>query len=146
MTRTNASIALSCWIILGLSLAAVPLAHADGRIWLVGEPSPGMPPCEEFYDKWDVPGAPPGLLAMAGYSREVFAAKACLEKNDIPMACKHWQGLLDVVDKVGAPLSESRGDIEQLMQEHACEATLASDPTPGSAPAPDSATAEPGPD
>ena len=106
MTRTSThSVALPYWTVLGLCLAAfamVPGGYADGRIWLVGDPSPGMPPCEEFYDKWDAPGAPSGLLAMAGFSREVFAAKACLDKNDIPMACKHWQGLLAIVDKIGA--------------------------------------------
>jgi hypothetical protein len=86
------SIASTCWTVLGVSLAAlatIPLAHSDERVWLVGEPSPGMPMCDEFYDKWDAPGAPPGLLAMAGYSREVFAAKDCLDKNNVPMACKH---------------------------------------------------------
>jgi hypothetical protein len=87
--------------------STVSQADSGGRIWLVAEPSQGMPPCEEFYDKWDAPGAPPGLLAMAGYSREIFAAKACLDKNDVPMACKHWQGLLAVIDKMGPPLSES---------------------------------------
>ena len=150
MTRTSPhSIALLYWTVLGLCLAAfamVPHAHADGRIWLVGEPSPGMPPCEEFYDKWDAPGAPPGLLAMAGFSREVFAAKACLDKNDIPMACKHWQGLLAIVDKMGPPMGENRGEIEQLMQKHDCEATPASD-SPESIPDFDGATnAKPAPD
>ena len=150
MTRTSPhSIALPYWTVLGLCLAAfaiVPRAHADGRIWLVGEPSPGMPPCEEFYDKWDAPGAPPGLLAMAGFSREVFAAKACLDKNDVPMACKHWQGLLAIVDKMGPPMGENRGEIEQLMQKHDCEATPASD-SPESIPDSDGATnAKPAPD
>jgi hypothetical protein len=134
----------SCVAVLLPCSSTVSQADSGGRIWLVGEPSPGMPPCEEFYDKWEVPGAPPGLLAMAGYSREVFAAKACLDKNDVPMACKHWQGLLGVVDKMGPPLSESRGDIEQLMQEHDCEMAAESgansgpESAPASEPAPES--------
>ena len=119
--------------------STVSVALAGERIWLVGEPSEGMPSCEEFFDKWEAPGAPPGLLAMAGYSREVFAAKACLDKNDVPMACKHWQGLLVLVDKLGPPMNENRGDIERLMQEHDCEAAPASEAKspsdPGSAPA-----------
>jgi hypothetical protein len=128
-----------CALLLPCS-STVSQADSGGRIWLVAEPSQGMPPCEEFYDKWDAPGAPPGLLAMAGYSREIFAAKACLDKNDVPMACKHWQGLLAVIDKMGPPLSESRGDIEQLMQEHDCEMAAESgansDPESATAPAP----------
>ena len=118
-----------------LTLSFFPLAHAEERIWLVADPSPGMPPCDEFYDKWDTPGAPPGLQAMAGFSREVFAAKACLDKNDVAMACKHWQGLLTVIDKLGPPWNERRGEIEELMQQKECEAVPASDSSavPGSA-------------
>ena len=110
---------ISCVLV---AFAAVPLAHAgDGaRLITIAEPSPKLPTCEEFYDKWDVPGAPPGLLAMAGLGREVIAAKDCIDKNNVPMACKHWQGLLAIVDKMGPPLDENRGDIEQLMQEHRC--------------------------
>ena len=138
MIRTGPSgIACACCIIIGLSLAALstlPLAHAGGRIWLVGEPSPGLPACEEFFDKWEVPGAPPGLLAMAGFSREVFAAKACLDKSNVPMACKHWQGLLVIIDKFRLPISESRGDIEKLMREHKCEANAEPNSGPQSKP------------
>ncbi len=54
---------------------------------------------------------------MAGLGREVIAAKDCIDKNNVPMACKHWRGLLAIVDKMGPPLDENRGDIEQLMQE-----------------------------
>jgi hypothetical protein len=136
------------WAVLWLSLAmlsTVPLAVAEERVWLVTEPSQGMPPCEEFFDKWEAPGAPPGLLAMAGYSREIFAAKACLEKNDIPMACKHWQGLLVVIDKVGPPLNERRGDVEELMRQHSCEAAPASGEM-NPAPKAQSAPAEKSPD
>src|SRR5262245_10236569 len=117
------SIAFARWISLGLSLAIVSTASpadANGRLWLVGEPSPTMPTCEEFYDKWEVPGAPSAMMAMFGLGREVFAAKSCLEKGDVATACKHWQGLLAVMDKMGAPLDESRGDVEALMAEHKC--------------------------
>jgi hypothetical protein len=37
-------------------------------------------------------------------------AKDCIDKNNVPMACKHWQGLLVVIDKVGSALSQSRVD------------------------------------
>jgi hypothetical protein len=109
-------------ILLGFSLAAfsAPPVASEDRIVLAAEPSPGLPTCEEFYDKWDVPGAPSGILAMAGLGREVIAAKDCIDKNNVPIACKHWQGLLDIVDKMGPPLDENRGEIEQLMQEHRC--------------------------
>jgi len=121
-----------------VALVAIPLAHAGGGVWLrpIAEPTPGMPACEEFYEKWEAPGAPPVLLAMAGFGREVVAAKDCVDKGNVPMACKHWEGLLAVIERVGPPLDESRGDIEQLMQEHKC----AESTDPSSNPGPDSTT------
>ncbi len=125
--------AFLCWFALGLIFAAplsMPsnsLAHDGARIWLVVEPSPGMPKCDEFFDKWDAPGAPSGMMAMMGFAREVFAAKDCLAKNNIPVACKHWQGLLTVMDKLGPPLSENRGDVEEMTRQHSCAALPASD-------------------
>ena len=109
-------------VLLGFSLAAfsAPPVASEDRVTLVEEPSPGLPTCEEFYEEWNAPGAPPGILAMAGLGREAIAAKDCIDKNNVPMACKHWRGLLAVVDKMGPPLDENRGDIEQLMQEHGC--------------------------
>jgi hypothetical protein len=146
---------LTLWLVFGLAAFtfAAP-AHADGRIWRVAEPSQGMPACEEFYDKWEVPGAPPVMMAMFGLGRELFAAKSCLDKGDVATACKHWQGLLAVMDKIGPPLNESRGDVEALMAEHKCEtaagpAESAPEGAPASAPtsepAPDTATAPPPP-
>jgi len=134
------------WIPLGLIIALLsifPLALAEERFWLVTEPSEGMPTCEEFFDKWEVQGAPAGLMAMSGYAREVFAAKKCVDKDDVATACRHWQGLLVVMDKVGPPLSESRGDIENLMREHKCETPAEPGPNPatqtgpGTQPTPD---------
>jgi hypothetical protein len=122
--------------------STVSFADSDGRVLLAGEPTPGMPTCDEFYDKWDVPGAPPGILAMAGFSREVFAAKDCLDKNNVPKACEHWSKLLVVLDKIGQPLADNQGDIEELMRQHHCEVAPATDskpapkPTPGSQEAP----------
>ena len=95
-----------CWIPLGLIIALLStfsLALAEERLWLVTEPSEGMPTCEEFFDNWEVQGAPPGLMAMSGYAREVFAAKKCVDKGDVATACRHWQGLLAVIDKMGPP-------------------------------------------
>jgi hypothetical protein len=126
-------------IVLTLSfgtLSPVSLAHSEGRLLLVAEPTPGMPNCEEFYDKWDVPGAPAGILAMAGFAREVVAAKDCVDKDKVPMACKHWQGLLSIIDKTGPPLDERRGDIEELMRQHKCETAPASQSAPDSEPTP----------
>lgn len=85
----------------------IPLSHAGKRIILVGEPTSRLPTCDEFYDKWEVPGAPPGILAMAGLGREVIAAKDCIDKNNVPKACEHWSKLLVIIDKLGPPLSES---------------------------------------
>jgi hypothetical protein len=98
-----------------------------------------MPACEEFYDKWEVPGAPPAMMAMFGLGREVIAAKNGLDKGDVATACKHWQGLLAVMDKIGPPLDESRGDVEALMSEHKCETAAGpADSAPEGAPAPTS--------
>lgn len=144
MTHTGKHpIAYGCRIVFGLSFAAlstVPLAHADGRVWLAAEPSQGMPTCEEFYDKWEVAGAPGAMMAMFGLGREVMAAKDCIDKDKVPMACKHWRGLLVVMDKMGPPLDESRGDLEKLMSEHKCEAADAeANPAPQTSPGSDPA-------
>jgi hypothetical protein len=142
MTDIGSSLTLLRWAVAGCFLAtltSVPRAHADGRIWRVAEPSQGMPACEEFYDKWEVPGAPPAMMAMFGLGREVIAAKNCLDKGDVATACKHWQGLLAVMDKIGPPLDESRGDVEALMSEHKCETAAGpADSAPEGAPAPTS--------
>ncbi len=118
-----------------LALSLIPQAHAGNGVWSVAEPTPGMPACEEFYDKWEIPGAPSGILAMAGFGREVFAAKDCIDKGNVPLACKHWQGLLVVIDKMGPPLDGNRGDIVTLMDEHDCDANV---PVPQSDPEPSS--------
>ncbi len=102
-------------------VASLSVAHSEGRFLLVTEPSAGMPACEEFYDKWDAPGAPAGMMAMMGFGREVMAAKDCLSKNNVAVACKHWQGLLIASDKLGPPLSDNRGDVEEMMRQHQCE-------------------------
>jgi hypothetical protein len=141
----------SCVAVLLPRSSSVSQADAGGRIWLVGEPTPGLPTCDEFYDKWDVPGAPPGILAMAGFSREVFAANDCIDKNNVPKACEHWSKLLVVLDKIGPPLNDNRGDIEELMRQHHCEAAPATDskpapkPTPGSQEAPPKSAPDTGP-
>ena len=68
MIRIGLAIALSGWIV-PLSLVAVSTAshaYSGDRIWLAAEPTPGMPTCEEFYEKWEAPGAAAGMLAMMG--------------------------------------------------------------------------------
>ncbi len=97
------------------------LALSGAGLLAAAEPSPGSPSCEEFFDKWDVPGAPAAMLAMAGVGRELMAANDCVQKNDIPRACAHWRKLIEVTDKLGPPLSENRVGIEMQMREHKCE-------------------------
>ena len=108
-------------------IAALTPAHSDGGFWLVGEPTKGEPTCEEFFDKWDVPGAPAGMLAMAGVGREVAAAQDCVKQNKIDLACKHWQVIVVNLDKVGPPLNASRGDVVALMQQNNCQTIPAPD-------------------
>ncbi len=146
MTRVGSNyVPFACLVIvLGASLPAPPIspsAYSEERIILVGEPSPGLPTCEEFFDKWEAPGAPSGILAMAGFGREVFAAKDCIDKGNVPMACKHWQGLLVVIDKTGPPLDENRGDIVTLLDEHDCDANAPA-PEPEPEPEPSEGSAE----
>jgi hypothetical protein len=114
----------------GISVFASLAVSLEPQTLLAAEPSPGAPACEEFYDKWEVPGVPSAMLAMAGLGREVIAAKDCVNKGNIALACKHWQGLLSVIDKLGPPLSESRGDIEALMAQNKCAGETTSIPTP----------------
>lgn len=44
-----------------------------------------------------------------------MAAYDCVQKKEVPKACEHWTKLLAVMDKMGPPLDESRGDVEELM-------------------------------
>ena len=82
----------------------------------------GIGSCEEFFNEWEVRGAPASISAIAALGREAAAAKDCIDKGDVATACKHWQGLLVEIEKMGPPLSESRGDIEELMRHNRCEA------------------------
>ena len=123
--------------VMGL-VASLSPAQSGNRIWLVEEPSKGTPSCEEFFDKWDVPGAPAGMLVMAGIGREVAAAQDCVTQNKIDLACKHWQAIVVNLDKVGPPLNESRGDVVTLIQQNKCESIpTGTESQPGVAPGDD---------
>ncbi len=76
---------------------------------------------------------PPTMMAMMGFSRETFAAKDCLDKNDVAKACAHWQNVLAVIDKLSLALDDSRGELEALMADHDC----ADAPSPDAGRAPD---------
>lgn len=106
---------------------AIPLALSAGSPLSAAEPSPGSPACEEFFDKWEAPGVPPAMLAIAGVGRELMAAMDCVQKNDIPRACAHWRKLIEVTDKLGPPLSDNRVGIETQMREHKCDSVAAPD-------------------
>lgn len=82
----------------------------------------GIASCEEFFNEWEVPGAPASISAIAALGREAAAAKDCIDKGDVATACKHWQGLLVEIEKIGPPVSESRSEIEELMRQNRCEA------------------------
>jgi chromosome segregation ATPase len=80
----------------------------------------GIASCEEFFNEWEVRGAPASISTIAALGREAAAAKDCIDKGEIAAACKHWQGLLVEIKKIGAPVSESRGEIEELMRQNRC--------------------------
>ena len=81
----------------------------------------GIATCEEFFDEWEARGAPASISTIAALGREAAAAKDCIDKGDVATACKHWQGLLVEIEKIGPPLTESRGDIEELMRQNQCD-------------------------
>jgi predicted nuclease with TOPRIM domain len=81
----------------------------------------GRASCEEFFEEWGVKASPPSILALFGITREATAAKDCIDKGDVATACRHWQGLLVQIEKIGSPVSESRVEIEKLMRQHKCE-------------------------
>jgi hypothetical protein len=80
----------------------------------------GIASCEEFFNEWEVRGAPASISAIAALGREAAAAKDCIDKGEVATACKHWQGLLVEIEKMGPPVSESRGDIKELMRKNRC--------------------------
>ena len=82
----------------------------------------GMAACEDFFDDWETTGAPASLSAIAAVGREAAAAKDCIDKENVALACKHWQGLLVEIEKIGSPVNDSRSEIEHLMQENNCTA------------------------
>jgi Skp family chaperone for outer membrane proteins len=80
----------------------------------------GIASCEEFFNEWEVQGAPASISAIAALGREAAAAKDCIDKGEVATACKHWRGLLLEIEKMGPPISESRGDIKELMRQNQC--------------------------
>jgi hypothetical protein len=108
----------------GLTLSAIALDYAKGRVVLVSDQQE-PPSCEQFFDKWEVPGAPAGTLNIAGLEREVAAANDCIKRNNLPVACRHWQGLLAVMNKIVPPLGDTKDDVEELMRQAKCKASAA---------------------
>ena len=102
------------------TMLAIPQAHSERLIFTMGSKQ-GAPTCAEFYDKWEVPGAPAAIMAIAGFGREVVAAQDCVKQNNVAMACQHWRKLLPVIDKTGAALEGQRSDIEELIRQNSCE-------------------------
>jgi predicted nuclease with TOPRIM domain len=81
----------------------------------------GRASCEEFFDGWDVKASPANVVTLFGIAREATAATDCINKGDAATACRHWEGLLVQIDRIGSPVSESRVEIERLMRQHRCK-------------------------
>jgi hypothetical protein len=81
----------------------------------------GRASCEEFFDGWDIKAAPPNIVTLFGVAREATAATDCIDKDDAATACKHWEGLLIQIKKIGSPVSDSQSEIEKLIREHNCK-------------------------
>ena len=97
-------------------------AEAAEREKQIAKLRQGIASCEEFFNDWEVRGAPASISAIAALGREAAAAKDCIDKGNVATACEHWQSLLVEIEKMGTPLSESRGEIEELMRQNRCEA------------------------
>jgi hypothetical protein len=81
----------------------------------------GRASCEEFFDGWYVKASPANVVRLFGIAREATAATDCIDKGDAATACRHWEGLLVQIDRIGSPVSESRVEIERLMRQHRCK-------------------------
>ena len=81
----------------------------------------GRASCEEFFGGWDVEASPPSVVKLFGIAREATAATDCINKGDAATACRHWEGLLVQINKIGSPVSESQIEIEKLMRQHNCK-------------------------
>ena len=81
----------------------------------------GKASCEEFFDGWGAQASPPILVTLFGVAREATAATDCIDKGDTATACRHWEGLLPQIEKIGSPLTESRDEIETLIRSHGCK-------------------------
>jgi len=81
----------------------------------------GRASCEEFFDGWGIEASPPSIVKLFGIAREATAARDCINKGDAATACKHWEGLLVQIKKIGSPVSESQIEIEKLMRQHNCK-------------------------
>jgi len=81
----------------------------------------GKASCEEFFDGWGAQASPPILVMLFGVAREATAATDCIDKGDTATACRHWEGLLPQIEKIGSPLTESRDEIETLIRKHGCK-------------------------
>lgn len=108
------------FVVAAVAVAAWAHAPANAGFSLAGASSSGPPQCGDFFDKWDVAGAPAAILSKGGFGREIIAAQDCLTKRDVAMACKHWRGLIPVIDRTGPPLEAQRGPIQKLITDNAC--------------------------
>ena len=81
----------------------------------------GRASCEEFFDGWGVEVSPSSIVKLFGIAREATAATDCINKGDAATACRHWEGLLVQINKIGSPVSESQIEIEKLMRQHNCK-------------------------
>jgi len=106
-----------------ITILVLLLAQAEARVLLVAgeEEGLGSPACGVFYDKWEVPGVPAAMLAMAGIGRELMAADDCIQKDQVATACTHWRRVLEVTDKLGPPFDQDRVGIEDSMHDHQCD-------------------------
>jgi hypothetical protein len=68
-----------------------------------------------------IEASPPSIVKLFGIAREATAARDCINKGDAATACKHWEGLLVQIKKIGSPVSESEIEIEKLMRQHNCK-------------------------
>lgn len=102
--------------------AANAEARASGYEKQISLLRQGRASCEEFFDGWGIKAAaPPSVVTLFGVAREATAATDCLQKGDVATACKHWEGLLIQIKKIGSPVSDSQAEIQSLIRKHSCK-------------------------
>lgn len=112
MGREVLAVASLATVLIGIA-PVVPIATAQN--------SSQSAKCGVFYDKWEVPGAPATILAMAGLGHEVLAANDCIAQNNPEAACEHFRKVESALAKINASFADDmNAELQERMQRLGC--------------------------